>query len=141
FTAGLNDLGNPIRWDVSQGGGVILGGVKEDGTPNDIRADASWYANAWGYARASNKEHLYDASFVKLRNLTLSYQIPEKLIRNTFISKMTVSAIGRNLWIIHKNIPYSDPEAGLSAGNMSRGMQSGAHPTIREIGASLKIEF
>ncbi|MGB3453702.1 MAG: SusC/RagA family TonB-linked outer membrane protein [Moheibacter sp.] len=141
FTAGLNDLGNPIRWDVSQGGGVILGGVKEDGTPNDIRADASWYANPWGYARAANKEHMYDASYIKLRNLTLSYQIPEKLIRNSFISKMTVSAIGRNLWIIHKNIPYSDPEAGLSAGNLSRGMQSGAHPTIREIGASLKIEF
>lgn len=141
FTAGLNDLGNPIRWDVADGGGIILPGVKEDGTPNDIRADASWYANPWGYARASNKEHMYDASFVKLRNLTLSYVVPEKLIRNSFISKMTLSAIGRNLWIIHKNIPYSDPEAGLSAGNLSRGMQSGAHPTIREIGASLKIEF
>lgn len=141
FTAGTNDLGNPIRWDVADGGGVILAGVKEDGTPNDIRADASWYANAWGYARAANKEHMYDASFVKLRNLTLSYQIPERLIRNSFINNMTISAIGRNLWIIHKNIPYSDPEAGLSAGNLSRGMQSGAHPTIREIGASVKIEF
>ncbi len=145
FTAGLNDLGNPIRNDIADGGGVILQGVKDDGTgnyvPNDIRADASWYANAWGYARAANIEHMYDASFVKLRNLTISYDVPERLLRNSFMSKVTVSAIGRNLWIIHKNTPYTDPEAGLSAGNLSRGMQSGAHPTIREIGASLKIEF
>lgn len=140
FTAGINELGNPIRWLPEDGGGVILQGVKEDGTPNDIRADASWYANPWGYARAANSEHIYDASYVKLRNLTLSYQIPEKLIKNSFINKMTFSVIGRNLWIIHKNVPYSDPEAGLSAGNF-RGYLSGAHPSIKEIGASLKIEF
>ena len=54
--------------------------------------------------------------------------------------KFTISAIGRNLWIIDKNVPHSDPEAGLSAGNF-RGYQSGAHPTIREIGASIKVEF
>lgn len=140
FSAGLNDLGNPIRNPLSQGGGVILPGVKQDGTPNDIRVDASDYTNPWGYARAANKEHLYDASFVKLRNVTLSYDLPEELIKNSFIQRLTISAIGRNLWIIHKNVPYSDPEAGLSAGNY-RGYQSGAHPSIREIGASIKIEF
>lgn len=140
FSAGLNDLGNPIRNELGNGGGIILPGVKEDGTPNDIRVDASTYANPWGYARAANSEHIYDASFVKLRNLTLSYDLPEKLIRNTFIEKFTISLIGRNLWIIHKNVPYSDPEAGLSAGNI-RGYQSGAHPSIREIGASLRIQL
>lgn len=140
FTAGLNDQGNPVRDPVDMGGGVILPGVKEDGTPNDIYADASWYANPWGYGRTPNAAHLYDASFVKLRNVTISYEIPERLIKNSFIERMVVSAIGRNLWIIHKNIPYSDPEAGLSAGNF-RGYQSGAHPTFREIGASIKIEF
>ncbi len=40
-TAGLNDLGNPVRNELSNGGGVILPGVKEDGTPNDVRIDAS----------------------------------------------------------------------------------------------------
>ena len=56
------------------------------------------------------------------------------------VAAHAVSAIGRNLWIIHKNVPYSDPEAGLSAGNI-QGFQSGAHPTIREIGASIKVQF
>lgn len=150
FTAGLNDLGNPVRNPLDQGGGVILDGVKQifdnNGNvigyaPNDIRVSAFDFFNPWGYASGNPEAmHVYDASFVKLRNLTLSYVLPEGLTRNTFIKKFTVSAIGRNLWIIHKNVPYSDPEAGLSAGNI-QGIQNGAHPVFREIGASVKIEF
>ncbi len=145
ITAGLNDLGNPIRNTIANGGGVILNGVKSDGTPNDIRVEAfDGYNNPWGYnvggGRSPNAAHVYDASYVKLRNVTLSYSLPESLINNTFMTKFTISAIGRNLWIIDKKVPYSDPEAGLSAGNV-QGYQSGAHPTFREIGASVKIEF
>lgn len=145
FTSGLNDLGNPVRNSLEQGGGVILQGVKEDGTPNDIRIRADrgdGTNNPWGYLSntAPRQAHVYDASYVKLRNVTLSYDFPQKLIENIFIKKLTIAAIGRNLWIIHKNIPYADPEAGLSSGNI-QGYQSGAHPTIREIGASLKVQF
>ncbi|WP_430615185.1 SusC/RagA family TonB-linked outer membrane protein [Flavobacterium sp. JP2137] len=143
--AGINDLGNPVRNPLEQGGGVILPGVKENGTPNDIRVRANrgdGSGNPWGYLAqtAPRQAHVYDASYVKLRNVTLSYDFPERFIKRSFIEKCTLSVIGRNLWIIHKNIPYSDPEAGLSAGNI-QGYQSGAHPTIREIGASLKVQF
>jgi hypothetical protein len=60
-------------------------------------------------------------------------------IRN-YLSPLLLSIIGRNLWIIDKNTPYADPEAGLSSGNV-QGYQSGAYPSIREIGASLKLQF
>ncbi|WP_314058462.1 SusC/RagA family TonB-linked outer membrane protein [Empedobacter brevis] len=145
FTSGLNDLGNPVRNTIANGGGVILPGVKQDGSPNDIRVDASngnGRGNPWGYltGTAPREAHIYDASFVKLRNVTLTYDLPERLLNSTFIKKLSVSAIGRNLWIIHKNVPWSDPEAGLSAGNI-QGYQSGAHPTIREVGASIKVQF
>ena len=56
------------------------------------------------------------------------------------MNNLSLSLIGRNLWIIHKNTPYADPEAGLSAGNV-QGNQSGAYPSVKEIGASLKFEF
>ena len=145
FTSGLNDLGNPVRNTIANGGGVILPGVKSNGSANDIRVEASnanGKGNPWGYltATAPREAHVYDASFVKLRNVTLTYDLPEKLLNSAFIKKLSISAIGRNLWIIHKNVPFSDPEAGLSAGNI-QGYQSGAHPTIREIGASIKVQF
>ncbi len=140
-TAGVNELGNPVRNSVANGGGVILPGVKADGTPNDIRTQMSNYTNAYGYYGGPEAMHVYDGSFVKLRNVTLSYRMPKETFGNSFIDTMTLSLIGRNLWIIHKNLPYSDPEAGLTAGGNTLGFQNGAHPAFKEIGASIKVEF
>jgi hypothetical protein len=53
---------------------------------------------------------------------------------------MAFSIIGSNLWIIHKNLPYSDPEAGLSSGN-AQGYQSGPMPTTRNFSFSVKVNF
>src|SRR5690606_20243043 len=60
FSAGLNDLGNPIRNSIEDGGGVILPGVLEDGTPNDIRVNASDDGNPFGYGGAPRAAHVYD---------------------------------------------------------------------------------
>lgn len=140
FTAGTNQLGNPVRDAVADGGGVILPGVQADGTPNTVVADATSYANPWGYVRTPQASHVYDASFVKLREVSLTYNFSDKIAKRLFMQNLSLSVIGRNLWIIHKNTPYSDPEAGLSAGNI-QGYQSGVYPAIKEIGASLKFEF
>lgn len=139
-TAGVNELGNLKRTPVGQGGGVILPGVKADGSPNDIRTQMSNYTNAYGFYGGPEAMHVYDGSFVKLRNVTVSYRFPKEIFGNSFIDNMTFSLIGRNLWIIHKNMPYSDPEATIGNGNLM-GFQNGAHPSFREIGASIKVEF
>ena len=139
-SVGTNDLGNPMRNTLANGGGIVLPGVNENGEPNSTRADFSTYANPYGYARDANAGHVYDASFVKLREANLTYAFGEEMIDRLPFTRASVSLIGRNIWIIHKNIPYSDPESGLSAGNV-QGYQSGAYPTFREIGASLKLNF
>ncbi|MDG3581822.1 SusC/RagA family TonB-linked outer membrane protein [Galbibacter pacificus] len=143
FTAGTNDLGNPVRDPVTDGadsGGVILPGVKEDGSPNNVRAYAGWYANPWGYQRAANKQHVYDAGFVKLREASLTYNFGEKVLDRTPFTNASFSVIGKNLWIIDKDVPYADPEAGLGAGNV-QGYHSGVYPSIKEIGVNLKLQF
>ena len=140
FTAGTNHLGNPVRNTIADGGGVILPGVQADGTPNTVVADASSYANPWGYVRTPQAAHVYDASFVKLREVNITYVFPKKIINKFSVENLSFSVIGRNLWIIDKNTPYSDPEAGLGSGNI-QGYQSGAYPAVKEIGASLKFEF
>ena len=140
FTAGTNHLGNPVRNTIADGGGVILPGVQADGTPNTVVADASTYANPWGYVRTPQAAHVYDASFVKLREVNITYVFPKNIINKFSVENLSFSVIGRNLWIIDKNTPYSDPEAGLGAGNI-QGYQSGAYPAVKEIGASLKFEF
>jgi hypothetical protein len=51
-----------------------------------------------------------------------------------------LSLIGRNLWIIHKNLPYADPEESISSGNL-QGYQSGAYPTTRTFAFNVKLNF
>jgi TonB-linked SusC/RagA family outer membrane protein len=152
-SVGPNDLGNPKRdpivWvdpaDHSKGyapnsGGTVLPGVLEDGTPNTIRVDESNY-QAGGYIAYPNKAFVYDASYVKLRELSLTYTIPKSLLAKTHaIAGASLSFVGSNLWIIHKNLPYADPEATQSSGNI-QGWQSGVMPTERNFGFTLNVQF
>jgi TonB-linked SusC/RagA family outer membrane protein len=140
ITAGLNELGNPLRDPVSEDGGILLEGVNPDGSPNTTRASMEDFFNALGYQRTPNAYHVWDAGYVKLREVTLSYNLPGSMLRNLPINNMTFSLVGRNLWIIDKNIPYADPEAGLSSGNL-QGNQSGAYPSQREYGFNIRFEF
>lgn len=139
-TAGNNELGNPKRNSLENGGGILLNGVQADGTTNTVRARYDYYANTLGYTKAPNAAHVYDAGYVKLREVALSYVFPKELIKDTFIQNLTLSAIGRNVWIIDKSLPYGDPEAGLSSGNV-QGYQSGAYPSTKDYGFSVKLEF
>jgi hypothetical protein len=117
-TAGLNDLGNPSRNPLSQGGGIVLPGISVvDGKPNTVRALNGF--GAYGYLRNPAAAFVYDASYIKLREAILSYSIPKETIAKLKPFKgIDLSLIGRNLWIIHKNLPYADPEETISAGNL-----------------------
>jgi TonB-linked SusC/RagA family outer membrane protein len=139
-TVGTNDLGNPMRNSLSDGGGIILPGVTEDGKPNTKRVPAERYSGPFGWVRNPNAAFVYDASYVKLREAQISYRFPKRLLKDTGIRSLSLGVVGSNLWVIFKNLPYADPEAGLGAGNL-QGWQSGVMPTIRNIGFNLNIQF
>jgi TonB-linked SusC/RagA family outer membrane protein len=137
-TVGLNDLGNPSRSPVADGGGIILPGVDPDGKPNTKRRANS--EGTLGY-RQPTAVAIYDASYIKLREAVLSYSLPRTLVSKLNPFKgIDLSLIGRNLWIIDKNIPYADPEETISAGNL-QGYQSGAYPTARTFTFNVKFRF
>jgi len=153
FTAGDNDLGNPVRDLAIDGGGYKINNVAYwdgstvdgDGNPSgfvvgDYYADMHYYGNALGYARNAKEYHVWDASFIKLREVALNYSVPSSYLGSTGIKGLDVALTGRNLAILWKNNPYSDPEAGLSAGNV-QGYQSGAYPAVREVGVNVKLKF
>ncbi|HTI12936.1 MAG TPA: SusC/RagA family TonB-linked outer membrane protein [Puia sp.] len=141
-TAAKNDLGNPSRNSIANGGGIVLKGVDENGKTNTVRVDNSGTGyGLFGYVYNPAKAFVYDASFVKLREVTLTYSLPHSTIEKTkFLKGIDFSLIGRNLWIIHKNLPYADPEDGLGAGNL-QGYQSGSFPSVRSVGLNVKLKF
>jgi len=141
-TAGINELGNPIRNTIADGGGVILPGVQADGTPNTVRTPApNFYGNIDGYRRKPNSAFIYDASYIKLREVAISYKFPTKVLEAMHIQDLKFSLVGTNLWIIHKNLPDADPESGLGSGNLSSGYSVGSLPTTRNIGCNLTLKF
>ena len=147
-TSYINDLGNPVRNPVvgdvtggyaSNSGGFINPGVNPDGSTNKTRAAAEDYG-AFGYLYNPNKAFIYDASFIKLREIALSYTVPASFLRKTFITGITLSAVASNVWIIFKNLPYADPESGLGSGNL-QGFSTSSLPSTRDFGFNLKFSF
>ena len=136
--------------------GYILPGVIQSTTDPNIYtannvtvkqnpADTGDIVQSAGYA---SKEFVYDASFIKLREASIIFNLPKNWFEGTFIKDAKFSLFGRNLWVIHKNIPYADPEAGTSSAtsavqgnNLSRGYSIGAMPTVRTFGANFTFKF
>ncbi len=149
ITVGNNDLGNPKRNSLANGGGIIQSGVVEvlDASgnptgsykPNDIRIPGDRYS-AFGWARNPNARYIYDASYLKLREISLTYVLPKEMLGKSFFKGASVSLVGSNVWIIYKNLPDADPEAGLSSGNL-QGFQSGVMPTTRNFGFNINLQF
>ena len=141
-TAGLNDLGNPSRNPVTTGGdsgGFIRPGVQADGQRNTVRVSNDF--QAYGYDKNPDAAFVYDASYIKLREVAITYALPKRmLVKLGPVKGVDFSLVGRNLWIIHKNLPYADPEEGVSAGN-AQGFQGGAYPSTRIFGFNVKLRF
>lgn len=140
-TAGLNAKGNPIRDPVEDGGGMIYSdAVYADGSPNTTYIWAGDWDSGWNYGLLPTKYSVYDASYVKLREVSFGYSLPTKILAKSPLSKVTISLVGRNLWLIHKNMPYYDPELSLSAGNI-QGIADGAYPSTRTFGFNVTVGF
>jgi TonB-linked SusC/RagA family outer membrane protein len=122
--------------------GLIVDGVKEDGTPNDIRVSAQdYFGGAWMW---NNHEYsILDGSFVKLREVTLGYDVNVDKIH--WIQKLNVSVFGRNLAILYRDKSTRelglDPEVGLGGGDFGVGFENFQIPTTRSLGVRLTLSF
>lgn len=97
----------------------------------------------WGQVANSaiTAPFVYDASYVKLREVSLSYTLPNDLLKNSkFIKGATISAIGRNLWLIWSSVPNIDPESTYSISN-GQGYEYGSLPQRRSLGFNIKLNF
>lgn len=99
-TAGLNDKGNPKRDPVSKGGGVHVQGVSAvDGSPIDMYVNASKYYHQW-YANQLAGPFVYSKSYVKLKQVSLSYTLPQQWWDGV-LNSVRISFIGRNLLMLY----------------------------------------
>ncbi|MFD2289119.1 SusC/RagA family TonB-linked outer membrane protein [Pedobacter petrophilus] len=117
--------------------GMIFDGVTADGKRNDKILSAQTYYKSF---RTIDEANIFDASYVKLREIKLTYNLPAKWIRSLNLQGVSVALVGRNLAILHRNTEDIDPEVAFNTGN-GQGLESLSNPTTRTYGINLNIKF
>lgn len=118
--------------------GIVLEGVLADGTPNTKNISAQAYgAMHYNTVDALN---VFDASYIKLRDITLGYDLPKSLIGG-FLEGVRISAFGRNLLAWNLDWKGMDPEnTSYGSGNI-QGLEGGSLPSTRQYGFNVNFKF
>lgn len=127
---------DPFVWDNS-----VYQDYAGNYVPNTtVKTDVYTYYTAANVKPAS--QDLVDASYVKLRELSLSYTFPSKLLSKTKLGGASVGLFGNNLFIwTHKNNTFVDPEVNSGGASNEQGFDFSARPSLRNYGVRLSITF
>jgi TonB-linked SusC/RagA family outer membrane protein len=104
--------------------------------PNDIATTYETYTNtlhkgtAWG--GAASPIDVYSTTFLKIREMSLTYTLPGDICKKVYANKISISAVGQNIYLWSKQFKYSDPDGGYD--NFS-------DPSIRYVGFNIKVDF
>lgn len=114
--------------------GITFEGVGTDGQPKTSTVcPEDYFHSTFG----NHETAIFDASFIKLREVSLSYRVPNSFVNRLGFSSMNVSMVGRNLWMKAK-APHIDPETTFNSGN-AQGLEFGQFPTARSVGFTVSI--
>jgi iron complex outermembrane receptor protein len=138
--------------------GVILEGVHADGTTNTTVVNPIWkymgnFGSAWGDRTALvngvmqkeyflHTETVLDNSWVKLRQVSLSYSLPQELLKKTNIfQRLSLSVVGRDLLYLYQNMPDNiNPEGLVNVGN-GQGVEWGSMPGFSSFTIGIQASF
>ena len=121
--------------------GTVANGTVEIVGDNDIeiKKDVNYFNNLWPNSEAS----LSDASFVRLREVSLNYNLPVKWLSGKKISSASIFLTGRNLFLITK--AFTDPEVNITEGSYSspnsQGIEVSQIPQTKSYGAGIRLKF
>lgn len=115
-----------------------------DGTfrENDVPVESM--EDFWGHytATANTQGNVFDASFIKLREIRIAYSLPKTVMQRLPFEGIDIGVEGRNLLILQDHIPHIDPEANFFGPSLiGEGVEFNSVPTARSIGFNLKLSF
>ncbi len=142
LTVAINDRGQNVRDPLEDGGGVRISGISaETGEEVSDYVDArSYYRNVLG--KRIYEEWLYDASYIKLREVRLGYTLSENLLKSLPFKSVGIALIARNPAMIWQNAPKGIDPSEISTGSQSISWyESGQLASVRSYGINLNITF
>ncbi len=127
-------LGRETAESLTDGGGLIVSGVNADGSPNTTKVTSQAYFNSLFQNHEAN---IVSATFTKLREVRLNYEVPQSVANRFRVSAMNVAFVGRNLWL-HAAAPDIDPETAFDNSNV-QGIEFIGVPSTKSLGFSVNV--
>lgn len=136
--AGLDATGVTEKTLQYRDGGIVIDGVLADGSANTTSITAEQY---WSSYSGVAENYIFDQTNIRLRELSLSYELPKTLLDKIHVKGASVGLIGRNLFFLYKKLDNFDPEGSFSTSNYAQGVLFYNMPTTRSFGFNLNIKF
>ncbi|MFC5044205.1 SusC/RagA family TonB-linked outer membrane protein [Aquimarina hainanensis] len=160
-TIGNNDKGNPIRNQVADSNGTSrtitpvsdsssnTGGILIEGIDSETNQKASYYVSPQTYFKSKfgiGDEFIYDASYIRLRTISLSYNLPKRLSEKIGADNIKLGAYGNNLFLLYSAVPSIDPsqiERGRNDAAMNGQVfiEGGQAPSAKSYGLNVQFTF
>ncbi|MBK6285562.1 MAG: hypothetical protein IPF54_25430 [Draconibacterium sp.] len=127
--------------------GVIPKGYVEDGVnvntgaPNTVPVDPMMRALNTIWFDKIVSDYILDASNVRMREVTLGYDLPKKIMDKTPLTNVNIALVGRNLFFFYNAAKHVDPESGYNAGSTGNAIEATALPATRSYGFNLTFNF
>ena len=118
---------------------IVYKGVSDDGKPNTTEVSAQ---DLYRYYSDIDEPAIQDASYIKLRNVSLSYTLNKQFLKRTPFQSASLILTGRNLWIYAPHFTSGDPEGSTyGSSNENQGYYGYAYPSTRSLNITLKAAF
>lgn len=136
--AGLDATGVSERSLKYREGGVIIDGVRTNGSANTVNISSQQY---WSSYSGIGENYIFDQTNIRMREAALYYELPARLTEGSFIKGLTVGLTGRNLFFLYRALENFDPEGSFSVSNFAQGVLFYTMPTTRSLGFNLSVKF
>ena len=136
-----NEPEDKLTHGISWGDNVVQRIYDEAGNTIGYKKVSKFFTpSGYEYCRSNiNEFAIFDASYIKVREISLGYSLPANLLRKTPLSTVRISFVARNPLTLYKNTPKGiDPESAATVGN-GRGIENGSLPPITTFGFDIKI--
>ena len=120
--------------------GMVPDGVLEDGSVITTSLDYAQQQAYWGRYNDAAEAGVRDSDYMRLRQLSIGYNIPSDVLDGTFIQSASVSLIGKNLFFLSNDVENVDPESAYNSNN-SQGLEFQGMPVPRTIGFNVNLKF
>jgi TonB-linked SusC/RagA family outer membrane protein len=139
-TLGKTKVTLPGRDEGIVGDGVVWDAASKKYIPNTVRVSAASYYETI-YTISNAEMNIFDASFLKIREVRLEYGVPRKLIQKLGLQQASIALYGRDLFNF-TSFPGFDPEGGnLNNGTLTPGVELTQFPSTRTMGVNLTVKF